>query len=240
MLLLAPCFPLVGHHRLPLCYSSLPCVAPFCSVGFLLLASFPCFALLCPWPLVLLLAFLRYFRLLRLLSLSLFLSCSSLRSLGGPPVPSWPSVISLAFAPLWVLAREVLFLVSRVSAPRVWGFGWSPSCFLFEPRCFPFFPLGPRAMSGYPVCPLPRPFLSSFWWLCLSSVCSAPSFSCPGFTVISLVLPLLVIALSLCLLALLFVLFLGLSSLFLAVSFLMLPRLPLPCLSVGASWYVCR
>ena len=95
--------------------------------------------------------------------------------------------------------------------------------------------------------PSARSFLSSFWWLCLSSVCSAPSFSCPGFTVISLVLllSLLVVALSFCLLALLFVLFLGLSSLFLAVSFLLLPRLPLLlflpllCLSVGASWYVC-
>ena len=107
------------------------------------------------------------------------------------------------------------------------GSGWSPSCFLFEPRCFPFFPLAPfcRVFGGF---------------VCL--VCCAPSFSCPGFTVISLVLPLslLVIALSLWVLALLFVLFLGLSSLFLAVSFLILPRLPLLCLSVGASWYVCR
>ena len=106
VLLLAPCFPMVVHHRLPLCCSSLPCVANFCSVGFFLLASFPCFAVLCPWPLVLL-ALLRYFHLLR--PLSLFLSCPSLRSLGGPPVPSCPSVISLAFAPLWVLAWEVLF-----------------------------------------------------------------------------------------------------------------------------------
>ena len=59
VLLLTPCFPLVRHHRLSLCYSYLPCVASFCSVGFLFLAFFPCFALLCPWPLVLLLAFLR-------------------------------------------------------------------------------------------------------------------------------------------------------------------------------------
>ena len=127
------------------------------------------------------------------------------------------------------------------------GSWWSPSCFLFEPIASFSSLSGPLAMSGCPVCPLPRSFLPSFWWLCLSSVCGAPSFSCHGFTVFSLVLPLplLVVALSFCLLALLFVLFLGLSSLFLAVSFLILPRLPLwlflplLCLSVGASWYVC-
>ena len=114
-------------------------MASFCSVGFLLLASFPCFALLCPWPLVLLLAFLHYFRLLRPLSLSLSSShVSSLRSLGSPPVTSWPSVISLAFAPLWVLAREVLFLVSRVSASRVWGFRVVSLVFSFRAPLLPF------------------------------------------------------------------------------------------------------
>ena len=144
-----------------------------------------------------------------------------------------------AFAPLWVLALEVLFLVSRVSAPRVWGF-WVVSL-VFSSSVASLSSLsGPLAMSGFPVCPLPRSFLSSFWWLCLFSVCSALSFSCPGFMVISLVLLLVSpCRRSLCLLALLFVLFLGLSSLFLSVSFLILPCLPLLRLSVRASRYVC-
>ena len=39
-------FSLVGHHRLHLCSSYLLCVASFCPVCFLLLASFPYLALL--------------------------------------------------------------------------------------------------------------------------------------------------------------------------------------------------
>ena len=79
--------------------------------------------------------------------------------------------------------------------------------------------LGSSCDVGVPCLPSSSLLSGVFWWLCLSYVCSAPSFSCPGFTVLSLVLPLslLVVDLSFCLLALLFVLFLGLSSLFLAV-----------------------
>ena len=229
VLLLAPCFHLVVHHRLPLCYSSLPCVASFCSVGFFLLASIPCFAVLCPWPLVILLALLRSFHLVRPLSLSLFLSCPSLRSLGGRPVPSWPYVVSLASASLWVLAQEVLSSCLGLQLLVFEGSWLSPHVFLSGHIASLSSLSGSLARSGYPVCPLPRSFLSGLERLCVSSAGHAPSFSYPCFTVISLVLPLSlrVLALSLCLLALLFVLFLGRSLLLLAVSFLLLPRLPL-------------
>ena len=192
VLLLAPCFPLVGHHRLPLCYSYLPCVASFCSVGFLLLASFPCFALLCPWPLVLLLAFLRYFRLLRPLPLSLSLSLVFLLEIFG-----WSSSPFVAFCYIFVLCSLVgsspggpFSSVSGFSSSYLGVLGGLPRVLFSSPAASLSSLSGPLAMSGFPACPLPRSFLSSFWWLCLSSVCSAPSFSCPGFTVISLVLPL--------------------------------------------------
>ena len=154
----------------------------------------------------------------------------------------------MAFCDLFVLCslvgsspRGPFSSVSSFSYSCLGVLGGLPRVFFSSPVASLSSLSGPLAMSGYPACPLPRSFLFSFWWLCLSSVFSAPSFSCPGFTVISLVLPLslLVVALSFCLLTLLFVLFLGLSSLFLAVSFLILPRLPLLCLSVGTSWYVC-
>ena len=135
------------------------------------------------------------------------------------------------------------------SFPSVSGFsssclgvpGWLPCVFFSNPVASLSSLSGSLALSGYPVYPLPRSFLSGIWRLCVSSACRAPFFSYLGFTVISLVLPLFlrVIALSFCLLALLFVLFLGLSLLFLVVSFLLLPRLPLLFLSVEASWYVC-
>ena len=173
VLLLAPCFHLVVHHRLPLCYSSLPCVASFCSVGFFLLAFSPCFAMLCPWPLVILLALLRSFHLV--CPLSLFLSCPSLRSLGGPPVPSWPSVVSLASASLWVLAREVLSSCLGLQI-LVFGGSWlSPSCFLVGPRCFPFFPLGVSCAVGVPCMPFASLLsLRSLAALCV--VCGPCSF----------------------------------------------------------------
>ena len=174
VLLLAPYIPLVGHHSMPLCYSSLPCVASFCSVGFFLLASFPCFAVLCPWPLVLLLALLHYFHLLRPLSLSLFLSCSSLSSLGGPPVPSWPSVI-FGLCSLVGSHPGGPFLVSRVSAPRVWGFLVVSLVFSFRVRCFPFFPLGASCDVGVPCMPSAS-FLSVKFLVALCVFCVRCSF----------------------------------------------------------------
>ena len=63
-------------------------------------------------------------------------------------------------------------------------------CFLFEPRCFPFSPLGASCDVGVPCMPSASLLSGGFQWLCLSSVCGAPSFFCPGFPVISLVLPL--------------------------------------------------
>ena len=145
------------------------------------------------------------------LSLYLFLSCPSLRSLGGPPVPSWPSVVSLTSASLWVLVRVVFssclglqLLVLGVPGclPRVFFSGSVASLPSLS---------GSLALLGYPVCPLPRSF----------SVRSLVAFVChlravlllslvPVSRFISLVLPLSlrVLALSLCLLALLFVLFL--------------------------------
>ena len=92
------------------------------------------------------------------LYLSLFLSCSSLRSFGGPLVPSWPSVISLSFAPLWVLAREVLFLMCLVSAPSVWGFWVVSLVFSFRAPLLPFLPS--------------RGLLR--WWGSMYALCLAP------------------------------------------------------------------
>ena len=70
---------------------------------------------------------------------------------------------------------------------------WSPSCFLFEPRCFPFFLLGPLAMLGYPVCPLLCSFLATFGgFVCLLSavlfLSSVPVFrlSCSSCLCLSL------------------------------------------------------
>ena len=126
-----PLFSLVRLHRLPLCSSSLLCVASFCSVGFLLLASF------LASPPFLLLAFLCYCRSLRPLSLSLPL-VFHFAVLGSPPVAWWPSVF-FGLAPLSFLAQKLLFyclgfqlLMFRVSC-------WSSMGFPFVPRCFPFF-----------------------------------------------------------------------------------------------------
>ena len=111
-----PLFSLVRLHRLPLCSSSLLCVASFCSVGFLLLASFlasPCWAFRH-----------RFFFWLSFVIVTLCVLCPSpplvfhLAVLGSPPVAWWPSVFfwpcSLLFS-----GTEVTFLLSRVSAPRV-------------------------------------------------------------------------------------------------------------------------
>ena len=182
------------------------------------------------------------------ISLSLFLSCSSLRSLGGPLVPLWPSVISLSFAPLWILAREVLILVSRVSAPRVWGFWVVYLVFSFQALLLPFLPSrGLLRCRGMLPCMPSASLLSVEFLVALSVSCVQCSFFLLSRFHGYLICPASVSPRrrSLYLLALLFVLFLGLSSLSLAVSFLLLPRLPLRlflpllCLSVGASWYAC-
>ena len=111
-----PLFSLVRLHRLPLCSSSLLCVASFCSVGFLLLASFlasPCWAFrhrfFFGFPLLLSLA---------ASSVPLSLLCSTLLFWGSPPVAWWPSVFFWPFSLLFS-GTEVTFLLSRVSALRV-------------------------------------------------------------------------------------------------------------------------
>ena len=122
--------------------------------------------------------------------------------------------------PLWVLARGGAFLMSRVSAPCVWGFPVVSLLFSFRAPLLSFLPLGASCDVGVPSASL---LSGAFWWLSLSSVCGALSFFYPGFPAISLVLPL---------------------SLLVFILFLMLPRLPLRlflpllCLSVGASWCV--
>ena len=126
-----PLFSLVRLHRLPLCSSSLLCVASFCSVGFLLLASslprlVGPFATVSSFGFPLLLS-------LAASSVPLFLLGSTslfwvvLRSLGG-------LLCSFGLAPFSFLARKLLFycLVFRVSR-------WSSAGFPFVPRCFPFF-----------------------------------------------------------------------------------------------------
>ena len=113
-------------------------------------------------------------------SVSLFLLCSSLRFgwSSGPFV----ACVLFGFPPLWVLAREVLFLMSRVSAPRVGGCRWSPSCFSFRAPLLSFLPLGASCDVGIPCMPSALLLSDDFRWLCLSSVCGALSFFYPGFT----------------------------------------------------------
>ena len=126
---------------------------------------------------------------------------------GWSLVPSWPSVISLSFAPLWVLAREVLFLVSRVSAINVWGFWVVSLVFSFRAPLLPFLPsrsllrcrgtlyafcLAPfcRVFGGF-VCllcavlllsPVPVSHLSRSSCLCLSSSLLSLSVSLRSFS----------------------------------------------------------
>ena len=131
-----PLFSLVRLRRLPLCSSSLLWVASFCSMGFLLLASFlasPCWAFrhrfFFGFPLLLSLA---------ASSVPLFLLCSTLlfwvvlRSLGG-------LLCSFDLASFSFLTRKLLFyclgfplLVFRVSRCSSTGFS-------FVHHCFPFF-----------------------------------------------------------------------------------------------------
>ena len=130
-----PLFSFGSFHCLPLCSSSLLCVASFCSVGFLLLASFlasPCL----PFATV----FSFGFHLLLSLSASsvpLFLLCSTLL-LGSPPVAWWPSVFFWPCSLLF-LARRLLFSCLGFSAPRVRVSRWSSTGFPFVRLCFPFF-----------------------------------------------------------------------------------------------------
>ena len=108
----------------------------------------------------------------------------------------WSSGHFVAFCDLFGLcslvgsAREVLFSsVSGFSSSCLGVPGSFPSCFLFEPRCFPFLPSwGPLVILGYPVCPLLLSFLASFCgFVCLlSAVLLSPvpvsrlsCYSCP-------------------------------------------------------------
>ena len=112
-------FSLGRLHRLPLCSSTLLCVASFCFVGFLLLASFlasPC------WPFR-----HRFFFWLSFVVVACCVLCTSLTLvfhfvvLGSPPVAWWPSVFfwpcSLLFS-----GSEVPFLLSRVFSSSCLGF----------------------------------------------------------------------------------------------------------------------
>ena len=56
--------------------------------------------------------------------------------------------VLFGLAPLWVLAREVLFLLSRVSAPRVWGFPVVSLMFSFRAPLLSFLPLGASCDVG--------------------------------------------------------------------------------------------
>ena len=173
-----PLFSLVRLHRLPLCSSSLLCVASFCSVGFLLLASF------LASPPFLLLAFLCYCRSLRPLSLSLPL-VFHFAVLGSPPVTWWPCVLwpcSLVFS-----GTEVTFLLSRVSAPRVSSFLLVFQGFPFRAPLLSFLPLGYSYFVGAHCVPCSSP-LSILWWLCLFCL-QWSFFLIYRFPVIFLVLP---------------------------------------------------
>ena len=96
-------FPLVRRHRLPLCSSSLLCVASFCSVGFFLLASFPCLAFL----VLLATVSSSYFRLMRPLSLSS--SCVPPCEFRSSSCRFVAFCVLFGLTPLWVLGREILF-----------------------------------------------------------------------------------------------------------------------------------
>ena len=71
----------------------------------------------------------------------------------------WSSGPFVAFCDLFGLCSLVgsrlggPFLVSRVSAPRVWGFLVVSLVFPFRARCFPFFPLGASCAVGVPCMP---------------------------------------------------------------------------------------
>ena len=193
---------------MPLCSSSLLCVASFCSVGFLLLASFlasPCWAFRH-----------RFFFWLSFVIVAHCVLCPSLplvfhlAVLGSPPVTWWPSVFfwpcSLLFS-----GAEVTFLLSRVS-----GFPLVFHGFSFRAPLLSFLPLGYSCFVG--VHCVTCSSLISILLVALSfSVLSGLSFFYTGFRLSS----------SSCLLSLL-----GF------VPFLLLPRFPLLCLDVGASWCV--
>ena len=113
--------------------------------------------------------------------------------------------------------------MSRVSAPRVWGFPVVSLGFSFRAPLLSFLPLGASCDVGVPCMPSALLLSGYFWWLCLSSVCGALSFFCPVFR----------LSCSSCLcLSLYFDLFLILPRLPLRLF------LPLLCLCVGASWCV--
>ena len=132
------CLPLVslgGLHRLPLC-SSFLCVAFFCSVGFLLLASFlasPCwtFATVSSFGFHLLLS-------LAACSVPLLLLCSTCCF-------GWSSGRLVAFCVLLALLPSLFWLGSSFSPVSGFQllmfrvFRWSSTGFSFLRHCFPFF-----------------------------------------------------------------------------------------------------
>ena len=128
-----PLFSLGRLHCLPLCSSSLLCVASLCSVGFLLLVSFlasPCWTFRH-----------RFFFWLSFVIVARCVLCPSLPLVfhfavfGGPPVAWWPSVFfwpcSLLFS-----GSVVSFSCLGLSAPRVWVSRWSSMGFSFVRHCF--------------------------------------------------------------------------------------------------------
>ena len=103
-----PCS-LGGLHRLPLCSSSLRCVASFCSVGFLLLASFlPRLVDFSP-PFLLLTSFVIVARCVLCPSLPLVFHFAVL---GSSPVAWWPSVLFWPCSSSFLAWK--LLLLSRV------------------------------------------------------------------------------------------------------------------------------
>ena len=65
--------------------------------------------------------------------------------------------------------------MSRVSAPHVWGFWVVSSCFVFEPRCLPLFPLRASCDVGVPCMPSSS-LLSVGFLVALSVFCVQCSF----------------------------------------------------------------
>ena len=71
--------------------------------------------------------------------------------------------------------------MSRVSAPRVWGFPVVSLGFSFRAPLLSFLPVGASCDVGVPCMPSASLLSGDFWWLCLSSICGALSFFCPVF-----------------------------------------------------------
>ena len=181
-------------------------------------------------------------------SISLFLPLVFLLEFFG-----WSSGPSVAFCGLFVLCSLVgsspggpFFSCLRFQLLVFGGSGWSPSCFLFEPYCIPFFPLGASCDVGVPCMPSAS-LLSVGFLVALSVFCVQCSFFLLSRFHGYLARPASVSPRCRSL-------FLSPRAPFHSLSrpFCAVPRgifsytasssssaLPLLCLSVGASWYVC-